>query len=194
MGLHLTASLATPYPLAGTRPALDEEVTTVSIPGSDGLGVGERLPALTLETVAGRTVDLNLARHASSVVVLPHPHCGDCLSFLHRLDELADELSIWDGLPLAVVSEEAEARALAEQLPFPVLFDRDARARRRAGIPEDGAAVLVADRFGTVYRSDRDHRFPDSREIVSEVRFIGIQCPECGVPDEPPGGQKLWAS
>jgi hypothetical protein len=162
----------------------------VSDPGSDGLDVGERLPALTLETGAGRAVDLHLARRASSVVVLPHPdRDDDCLAFLHRVDELADELAVWGGQPIALVPEEAEAHALAERVSFPVLIDRDARARRGAGIAPDAAAVFVADRFGVVYRSDRlgrDHHFPVSRELVSEVRFIGIQCPECGVPDVPP--------
>lgn len=165
----------------------------MSITQNDGLSVGERLPALTLDAVAGRTVDLRQAQH-SSVVVFPHPRCGGCLTYLRRLDELSDDLAVWGGRPVAVLIDEAEARALAQRLSFPVLLDHDARARHRAGIRPDGAAVLVADRFGTVYRSDRagrDHHFPGDQEIVNEVRFIGIQCPECGVPDEPPRG---WQS
>jgi hypothetical protein len=159
----------------------------------DGLVVGERLPALTLGAVAGPAVDLGQGRH-SSVVVFPHARCDDCLVYLLRLDALAGDLTVWGGRPLAVLLEEAEARGLARQLSFPVLLD-DGRARNRAGLQPDRAAVFVADRFGTVYRSDRtgwDHHFPGDREIVDEVRFIGIQCPECGVPDEPPRGPESW--
>ena len=170
------------------------EVATMSTTQRDVLGVGDRLPALTLQAVDGRIVDLRQARH-SSVVVFPHPRCEGCLAYLLRLDERADDLAVWGSRPLAVPVDEAEARALAQQLSFPVLLDHDARLRRGAGTRTDAAAVLVADRFGTVYRSDRvgrDHRLPGDREIVEEVRFIGSQCPECGVPDEPPRGSESW--
>ena len=150
------------------------------------IGPGDRLPAVTLDEAGGRSVDVRRGRHDSLVLVFPHPHCEACRTFLGGLGDLARALSVWDGQPMAVVGDVDEARATTAPGSPHVLVDARGQARRDAGIPADGAAVLVGDRYGTVYRADAvgdDHGFPTVDELVTEARYIAVQCPECSVPD-----------
>jgi hypothetical protein len=155
---------------------------------------GDRVPAGRLETVGGATVDPHLTRHASSVLVFPHPGCAACARYLQELDGAAGELDPWDGRAFAV-PDEAGREDLARELSMPVVT-RGGRLRALAGIPGDGAHVLVADRFGLVYRSEAvgpAHELPPLDDLVAEARYIAIQCPECGVPDHPSRGEEAWA-
>lgn len=159
------------------------------------VSVGERLPAVALETVDGQLVDLHRTRHETSVLVFPHPRCDGCRAYVARLAALADRLDAWGGRVLPVVPAAAQAHDLHQQAGSLVLVDADGRCRAGAGLAPDTAAVVVADRFGTVYRSvsgGDGHELIEPDELFEEVRYMGSQCPECGVPDEPLRGEEAW--
>ncbi|HEY8341373.1 MAG TPA: hypothetical protein VIK95_16000 [Egibacteraceae bacterium] len=146
---------------------------------------GERLPAAVLHPVDGRPVDLHDLRHDSIVAVVCHPGCADCADLTADLDRAAGDLRAWDALPAAIVTDRDDACRLAADLSLTVLVDDGGRARAGIGVGAEGGAVLVADRFGTVYRIDplrADHRRPSVAELETEARYVAIQCPECSVP------------
>lgn len=178
------------------RATLPKEMSQVETTGDTALAVGDRLPALTLEMVDGQQpINLRRVRHDSSVLILPHADCEGCVAYLRSLEALQAELVAWGGRSLVVAPDEGRARALAAQLACWVLLDPDGRARREAGIDGDAAAVLVTDRFGTVYLSQvsgDDHDLPAPQSLLEEVRHIVTQCPECGVPDDPLSGEERW--
>lgn len=162
---------------------------------SAAVSVGERLPAVALETVDGQLVDLHRTRHETSVLVFPHPRCDACSGYVARLAALADRLDAWGGRVLPVVPAAAQAQDLYQQAGSLVLVDADGRCRAGVGLPAEAAAVVVADRFGTVYRSvleGDDHELIEPDELFEEIRYMGSQCPECGVPDEPLRGEEAW--
>lgn len=98
-------------------------------------------------------------------------------------------------------SEQAEVLAVAEgsqedaasldrefSPPFPILIDRDGSAHHLAGSEATHPALYIVDRFGEVFGAFRaidGSRIPTVDEIIEEVRFINIQCDECGHPEWP---------
>jgi peroxiredoxin len=148
------------------------------------VGVGERLPALTLERVGGEPVALQRTRHGTSVLVLPHADCEACRDELDGLAALADRFRAWDAAVLVVAADGAQAE---------VLVDAEDRARGGLGLDSGEAAAVVADRFGTVYRvAAGDHDLIEPDEALEEARYMGSLCPECGVPDDPVAGEESW--
>lgn len=159
------------------------------------LAVGAMLPAATLPArdPSGRDLRLRWQPNGTLVLVLPHPGgCSGCDRYLRDLAAHAGEYRVWDSRPVAVLPADAPA---PPQLPFPVVTDPDGRLRAGCGLG-DGAAVLIADRFGQVHRSAAggagEHPFPEAAsELLDEVRHLGIQCPECDQPDF--AGLGRWA-
>lgn len=161
----------------------------------DRISVGERLPAVTLEPVAGQPLDLRRTPHESSVLVFVHPGCGDCRAYLEGLEGWAERLRAWGGQVLVVVESRAAARTMTRVVSSTVLCDPDGGARVGTGLAADEAAVIVADKFGTVYRvvsTGGGHDLPEPGELLEEIRYLGSQCPECGVPDDPLSGEEAW--
>lgn len=157
------------------------------------LAVGDRLPAITLPDVAsGREVRWRWAPSGASVVVFPHQDCAACREFLEQLDDAADEIEMWGARPLVVLPEEGDTDLLAEKLGFPVLADEDSAARRACGVDSGQVVLFVADRYGSVhevFKVTGEHAFPPVEDLVEWTKFLGTQCPECGVPDEPGLGE-----
>lgn len=162
---------------------------------SAAVSVGERLPAVALETLDGQLIDLHRTRHETSVLVFPHPGCDDCVDYLAGLEAWADRLDAWGGRVLPVTSDLTEAQDIRRGAGSTALVDADGRARVAARLAGGEAAVVVADRFGTVYRSvpaGDGHELIDPGDLFEEIRYMGSQCPECGVPDEPLRGEEAW--
>lgn len=156
------------------------------------VGVGERLPALTLERVGGEPVPLQRTRHGTSVLVLPHADCAACRDYLDRLGALADRFDAWGAAVLVVAAGGTPAEPLSGRAAG-VLLDADDRARAGLGLAADEAAVVVADRFGTVYRvAAGGHELIEPDDLLEEARYMGSLCPECGVPDDPVAGEESW--
>lgn len=158
------------------------------------LAVGDRLPAISLpDADSGREVRWRWAPSGASIVVFPHQDCGACREFLDQLDDASDDIDAWGARPLVVVPDEGDApRQLAERLGFPVLADEDSAARQACGVGSDQVVLFVADRYGSVheaYKVTGEHAFPPVEDLVEWTKFLGTQCPECGVPDEPGLGE-----
>lgn len=158
------------------------------------LAVGDQLPAMTLEEVSsGRPVRWRWAPSGASIVVFPHEDCGQCHEFLQGLDDEVDEFDAWGARPLVALSGGGAGRGqLAEELSYPVLADDDSAARRACGVSPDAVVVFVADRYGSVhevFEVGDQHAFPPIENLVEWTKFLGTQCPECGVPDEPGLGE-----
>ncbi|MDP8927248.1 MAG: redoxin domain-containing protein [Actinomycetota bacterium] len=158
------------------------------------LAVGDRLPAITLPDVgSGREVRWRWAPSGASIVVFPHEDCASCRQFLGQLDDGADEIGMWGARPLVVLPQAGEAaRQLADELGFPVLADQDSAAREACGVSPEQVILFVADRYGSVhevFEVTGEHAFPPVEDLVEWTKFLGTQCPECGVPDEPGLGE-----
>ncbi len=55
---------------------------------------------------------------------------------------------------------------------------------RKSSAP--GAALVVLDRYGEPYGhwlADDADRLPGAEAVLSALRLIELECPECGVPD-----------
>lgn len=133
-------------------------------------------------------------REGSMVLAVLHgAECQPCLDYAGSLASQADRYRLWGGRPLIVLpSAGATARGFAERSPLQILADLSGSALARWHIGPREAAVLVADRWRQVYlavNSGAGHELPDPEtEITDVVMGIGIQCPECGVPDVPSTG------
>jgi peroxiredoxin len=95
---------------------------------------------------------------------------------------------------LVVTRSPAEAAEKQEQLklPYPILADDNGRIHHELGAADsrgrEFAAEYVTDRFGEVfgaYRTRDGQSLPRLADIVNLLEFIGIQCPECELPEWP---------
>lgn len=151
--------------------------------------VGDILPSVDLRRSDDRgSVGWRNVRHVTVAVFL-HPECSDCDDYLRRLGQ-EQRLPMWGGRILAIGDPPPGPGGV--ELPDGVLpvTDPDGQARRAADVPPGTAAVLVVDRFGQVFARRTDeagHDLPSAGDVLEEVRFISVQCPECEVPDVPPG-------
>jgi hypothetical protein len=124
-------------------------------------------------------IDPTATRHAET--------CHGCQAFLGRIAPIAAEVADWGGRLSLVVPELAEDDGawLSEAPPGTrVLSDPERTVARHLGLT--GAAVVIADEWGEIYfaaQSGTGHQLPLPEEIVSWVRFIAIQCPECEQPE-----------
>jgi peroxiredoxin len=159
---------------------------------------GRMMPDFSLPAGGGRLVRLSDYRHRRHVVAVfvdgaPEEDHRPFLSLLGRFyPEIAGE----ETEVLAMVPEGARETALVgdrDDLPFPVLADEAGEAHRAAGaVAIDGKpdmAVYIIDRYGEIYaafHAGKGDVLPSPEEILDWIRYIQSQCPECGVPDEPP--------
>ncbi len=158
------------------------------------LKVGDQLPAMTLpEVPSGRPVRWRFPPSGASIVVFPHEECDQCRDFFARLDNEADEFAAWGARPLVVLAQQGDTtNQLGEELDYPVLADEDSAARRACGVGSEHVVLFVADRYGSVHEAFEvgdQHAFPPVEDLVEWTKFLGTQCPECGVPDEPGLGE-----
>ena len=145
------------------------------------ISVGDILPRLSLAGPAG-------IRHAvgpgatAPLLLFVHPApCPACDDYLAGVAVVVDDLASWATRVVAV----APGAGVEEAGPFPVLGDQDGAARRRLGIGDDEAAVLLADRWGEVFEVAAfgpDHGFPLPRQLVESAKIVDLSCGECNVP------------
>ncbi len=161
--------------------------------------VGERMPNLTLTSSQGQRVQIEAYRHQSNLVAAFLFGAADEPNN-RLLDELAKRIGdfrVEDATILAVVKAEAEGatqRQRGQSLPFPLLMAEEDGALTQAGIAseEETAALYVLDRYGQIY-AVKHLPAEAAPAVVGEVvddliawlRFVNVQCPECGVPEWP---------
>jgi peroxiredoxin len=81
--------------------------------------------------------------------------------------------------------ESAERIRRSANLPFPVLADEDGHAHRVVGVTmatrTEEPAVYLADRYDEIFYAHRTavgQSPPATVELLGQVRFIELQCPE----------------
>lgn len=144
---------------------------------------GDRLPPLSL---AGKgeapSLDLRSGRGPRVVVTLHERPCRDCEGYLDSLAGALDEAREWGGEILALAPGSRSGKWSGTPPEIPV-FDDPERV-----LASGRAAAFVADRWGEVYfaaEAGQGHGLPEVGELVSWLRFIAIQCPECEGPEGP---------
>lgn len=153
---------------------------------------GDRLPVGEYrDRRDGRLVRLRDQSLGSPVVFVAHgPDCEGCRRYLGELAGLDEACRLWDGRRVAFLPDGEGEPVPGEEAgfdpPFPLVAPAGEAARRLAD--PGNAALIVADRFGECFHVDEvgpHHHagLPRGREIESWLRFIAVQCPECGVPD-----------
>lgn len=132
----------------------------------------------------------------ASALFLPHTHdCAACADYHARLAQAQrTELRHWYGRSLLLWSTAEPlpaGYAAAAGAVIPTFVDTEV-TRGAAGPGE--VALIIADRFGRIFdtvRAPEADALPDAGEIEEWFRFLAMQCPECGVPDDP--GLGRWA-
>ena len=156
------------------------------------------MPSFQLSTADGRTFGTWGYKGRWNLVLyfvdnLSCPHCAEELrSLTEAYERLRDQQA--EVLVIAPSSlDQTGGPVAALDMPFPVLVDADLIVYGRYGALEYGglpmAAVFVADRYGEIFAvsvSGPGHQLLTVDEILSWLRLVEIQCPECGAPEWPP--------
>lgn len=164
---------------------------------------GHRLPARELHDLrTGKAIPLREPALGSTVLFVLHgAECEPCGAYLATLEELESADRAWDARRLAVVQGfEGRESDLPESIsrrgshrPIPLLPDPGGSLAGHLGL-SGSAGLIVADRFGEAFeviRVQEGHEsLPSADAIESWLRFLAIQCPECGVPDS--AGYGAW--
>jgi peroxiredoxin len=153
-----------------------------------GLPRGTLLPSVSLASAPdGELVELRGGRGPRVLILVHAGTCHGCQDFLRQIAVVATRVAEWGGRLSLVLPDAAEDDGawLREAPPGTrVLSDPERTVARHLGLT--GAAVVIADEWGEIYfvaQSGTGHQLPLPEEIVSWVRFIAIQCPECEQPE-----------
>lgn len=156
------------------------------------------IPRFLLPSTSGRPLGPGEFKQRRNLVIafLHQAQCPRCQEVLKALAERYAGLRAYDAEVLAIISgEEQAARELHEQLqlPFPVLFDpKDRAASLCLGTEMRRPALLVVDRYGALWARlvpEEEDGIVEVQQAESWLAFIAVQCPECGVPEQPPPSQ-----
>lgn len=152
---------------------------------------GDRIPDFTAPAAGEGTVSTRryyLRRNLALVFTHRWP-CAACQDYLRaiaaRIEAIrAEAAEVVAVLPLGPEVGIGDLAAL----PFPIALADDAEIHERYGlVTDDGrllAAVVIADRTGTVYEvdlADEAHRLLEPEEIRSWLEFVSYECSECWV-------------
>ena len=151
----------------------------------------------TLNSTLGQPISLSDYRGRSNLVLI---FCGDgsIPSDFRILTEIETGYPTFQDEQTQVLAilqcRPREATRIQQQfqLSFPLLIDLDGQIHRSAGAADrqgrPAAAIYITDQFGEVfaaYRAADGETMPSVQAIVKLIRFINIQCPECGHPEWP---------
>lgn len=158
---------------------------------------GHLIRDFTLASSFGRPVSVSDYRGRSNLVLI---FCGDgsIPSDFKILAEIEKDYAVFQDEQTQVLAilqcglQEAARIRHQSDLSFPLLVDMDGQMHRSAGAADKqrhpAAAVYITDHFGEVfaaYRAADGETMPSVETIVKLIRFINIQCPECGHPEWP---------
>jgi hypothetical protein len=149
--------------------------------------IPQRLPALTLNGPAG-AVPLRAPAAGSRVLLLVRDaDLERARPFIAMLEQSLPELRDWYADALLVTEHATPETALP-------VANAEHDAWSALGVRPGENALIIADRWGEVYFARQARSFtdwPPPPRIEEWVRFLAMQCPECGVIDEPGYGE--WA-
>lgn len=143
---------------------------------------GGRLPAIQLPELTGAgPIGLQSAGRVATVAVTVHGCCARCADYIHALRAHEQDVRDWDGRVLVIIADDAEPDGSAYPATgaFRTVLDVDARLRRAGATTP---AVLIADQWGEIHAVEpagAEHDFIAPEEVVSWLRYLAIQCPEC---------------
>jgi len=124
------------------------------------LETGQRLPMMSVEPVdGGAAVPLRRPGRTATVLVTVHRDCDACGAYRDALAHAQSGIDEWDGRVVVTYAGDDIADA---------------------GIP--APAVLIADQWGELFvvePAGDDHEFIAPAEVVSWLRYLAVQCPEC---------------
>ena len=163
---------------------------------SAGARRGEIFPGFMLSMPDGSPVELERYRGRNNLVLI---FAGDVLGsagptspLLEELVARSAELAAEVAQVLVVVASRSAVASQSDPGPFPILVDSDAHIHRRVGATDAAGqpapALFITDGFREIYAtyvSPEGSVLPGAKEVMDWLRFINIQCPECGVPEWP---------
>jgi len=145
--------------------------------------IGEQAPHFEAALLEGRTFDSWEARQRIGVLLLlPEPGWTGHESLAARLLPARDDLEWLETQVLIAADGSAESPSL--HIPPHLLLAPSAGPELRGtlGLPRDGAAALLFDRYGALYAkwhagSAAEWDIPDQ---LGTIRLMQSECPECG--------------
>jgi len=158
-------------------------------PAIRGPASGQMLKPFALPAADDRQVRSWDYQQRRNLVLLLHHGlgCAACRASLRDLAAEATRMRATEAVLLAIGPDDPEAtRQLAADLDRSVLLlsDPSGSVATRQGLTVP--AVVVTDRFGEIWASwpgGDEHRLPSPAEVLDWLRYIGVQCPECGPPE-----------
>ncbi len=153
------------------------------------------VPYILLHQGDGRTLDLWQYKGRRNLVlfVAHSTSCPECRSYLKALASRYREFQEWETELIALVPgkpEEVLDLTRDLDLPNPVALEQAGMISFKLGLADEAsgrgsqAGLVVADRWGEIYgtfKAGGGHELPSGDEVLKDLRFIEIQCPECGV-------------
>lgn len=144
------------------------------------LRAGEQLPPFSLPGPDGPRKVPGAGNQASMLVFVHDRDCAACERYLDEIGAAVTGLGEWATRLLAV----APRGEPSSDRPFPVLVDEGGAVRRRLGIGDDEAAVLLADRWGELFEAatfGTEHDLPLPRQLIESAKILDVSCGECNV-------------
>ena len=147
--------------------------------------IGTRIPAFAVNGPNG-ALPLRAPEQGSRVLLLVRDDAHESARpYISALEERLPELREWYASALVLTEDASADSALPTARAEPDVWTA-------LGIPAGDSALIIADRWGDVYFSQRTREFTDlpaTDRIEEWIRFLAMQCPECGVIDEPGYGE-----
>ncbi len=132
--------------------------------------------------------------HEDRNQILFFAHSGDCISCRAALDGFVERYADYEAEQAEILAifpqtvDELANEIPPGELPFPLLSDESGKVRRAYASLVDSSLIgveddllFVLDRYSAPYaaRIASDWEAPDIQdEVLSWVRYIGVQCPE----------------
>jgi hypothetical protein len=117
----------------------------------------------------------------SLVLVFPHQKpCVQCQRYLDELSRESPEFASWDSQLVLIVTGRESAGLLRGKSAFRLIRDPQTRLLATAGILAPG--IVIVDQWRDIQHAQAagtEHAFPTVQEVLSWVRYLATQCPEC---------------
>lgn len=159
--------------------------------GTTPMPVGSRLPSLVSHSEGTELRWRDPSRGSTVAVVLQSDDRDADLAYLRGLNAAADAFGLWDGRVIVVMpgaDGSVNSTGHVGTAGSVAVVTEPYGEAEHLGIRGGEDAVLIADRWGQVYHGASGpaaDALPSPAEIEEWLQFISMQCPECGVIDEP---------
>ena len=147
---------------------------------------GEQIPYFQIRTLDGQTIDpWQFKQRRNLLVYFPSLDDEPLTAVLQDFGDQCEELQWHEATLLVVLQDRHEQDQALELLPdacYLRCVDSSGEVRGKFGLDAHTSAVVLADRFGAVYASweARGADVMDVEEIMSTLKLLEAQCPECG--------------